>query len=262
MANVSVGKAKDVLADAEETLIAVTTSEKSVMATIQDMNQIHDRMEIISDSTLKLSERSAAIAEIMDTVTDIAEQSNLLAVNAAIEAAKAGDFGRGFGVVAQEIRNLAEQSKGATVNVRSLLSEIQQATTAALLATKQGSIAVEKGVQQSIQTTNTIKELAGKMTRVTQASNQIVLSNQQQLLGTEQITTAMTHINDATNQHVEHLKQIETAVEKLNQVGESLKDMTDHYRIADENVPSELHALHPLRLLTKKAVVTNTRKRV
>lgn len=248
IANVSVGKAKDVLASAEETLSAVTTSEKSVMATIQDMNQIHDRMEIISDSTLKLSERSAAIAEIMDTVTDIAEQSNLLAVNAAIEAAKAGEFGRGFGVVAQEIRNLAEQSKGATVQVRSLLAEIQQATTAALLATEQGSIAVQKGVQQSIQTTNTIKELAGKMTHVTQATNQIVLSNQQQLVGTEQITMAMTHINDATNQHVEHLKQIEAAVEKLNQVGKSLKDMTDNYRITEEIAEVPLHSLHQNRL--------------
>ncbi len=240
-ANVSVDKAKDVLANAEETLRAVTSSEESVMATIQDMNQIRDRMQIISDSILKLSEKGAAIAEIMDTVTDIAEQSNLLAVNAAIEAAKAGEVGRSFGVVAQEIRTLAEQSKGATVQVRSLLADIQQATTAAVLATEQGSKAVHKGVEQSTQTNKTIKELALKMTRVTQATNQIVLSNQQQLIGTEQITIAMGQISEATSQHVEHLKQIEGAVANMNLVGETLKSLTDNYRISeDANMPKKL----------------------
>lgn len=225
-ADISVEKAKDVLANAQETLQAVSSSEKSVTATLEDINQIRDRMQVISDSILKLSEKSLAIAEIMDSVSDIAEQSNLLAVNAAIEAAKAGEAGRSFAVVAQEIRTLAEQSKGATVQVRSLLNEIQGATHAAVLATEQGSKAVAKGVDQSTQTNQTIQELAGKMSRVAQAANQIVLSNQQQRIGTEQITVAITQINEATNQHVEHLKQIESAVDTLNQVGEALKDLT------------------------------------
>lgn len=249
-ANVSVEKAKDVLTNAKETMQAVTSSEASVMATIEDMNQIRERMQIISDSILKLSEKGNAIAEIMDSVNDIAEQSNLLAVNAAIEAVKAGEVGRSFGVVAQEIRTLAEQSKGATVQVRSLLGEIQSATSAAVLATEQGSKAVTKGVSQSVQTSKTIKELTSKMTSVTQATNQIVLSNQQQLIGTEQITVAMTQISEATNQHVDHLKQIETAVANLNQVGGTLKALTDKYRLAEDLAP--LAHMTPLSSSTRR----------
>lgn len=236
-AHVSSEKAKDVLTNAEETLSTVKSSEKSVQSVIEDMNQIRDRMQIISESILKLSEKSLAIAEIMDSVNDIAEQSNLLAVNAAIEAAKAGEQGRSFGVVAQEIRTLAEQSKGATIQVRALLNDIQNATNAAVLATEQGSKAVAKGVEQSNQTTEAIKELAGNMIRVTQSANQIVLSNQQQSVGTEQISIAMSNINESTQQHVDRLKEIEGAVSALNKVSTSLKGLTDQYKLVsiDEN---------------------------
>lgn len=225
-ADISVDKAKDVLSNAQETLQAVSSSERSVTSTLEDIIQMRDRMQVISDSILKLSEKSLAIAEIMDSVSDIAEQSNLLAVNAAIEAAKAGEAGRSFSIVAQEIRTLAEQSKGATVQVRSLLSEIQGATNAAVLATEQGSKAVAKGVDQSTKTNQTIQELTGKMTRVTQAANQIVLSNQQQRVGTEQITVAISQINEAANQHVQHIKQIEEAVDTLNHVADALRVLT------------------------------------
>lgn len=231
-ANISVNKAKDVLANAEETLHTVAVSEQSVMVTIEDMNQIRDRMQIISDRILKLSEKGLAIAAIMDTVNEIAEQSNLLAVNAAIEAAKAGEVG--FSVVAQEMRTLAEQSKGATIQVKALLGDIQHATSEAVLATEQGSKAVAKGVEQSLQTSHAIKELADKMAKVKQAADQIVLSNQEQLIGTEQITIAMSQISDTTNQLVEHLKQIELAVSSLNHVGSSLKGLTDKYRISGD----------------------------
>lgn len=233
-ANISVEKAKDVLSNAEDTLRTVKATEHSVMAAIEDMTQIRERMQTVSDSILKLSEKSLAIAQIIDSVSDIAEQSNLLAVNAAIESAKAGEYGRSFGVVAQEIRTLAEQSKTATVQVKALLGDIQTATNAAVLATEQGSKAVTKGVSQSTETTQNIKELANKMAKVTQATNQIVLSNQQQLIGTEQITVAMSQINEASNEHVGHLRQIEEAVSKLSQVGGSLKGLTDRYRIAEE----------------------------
>lgn len=230
-AQVSAEKAKDVLLSAEETSGVLKASEKSLQTTIEDMGQINQKMKTISEGIIKLSEHSLTIGEIIDSVNDLAEQSNLLAVNAAIEAAKAGEQGKGFGVVAQEIRTLAEQSKAATIQVKAILNDIQNATNAAVLATEQGSKAVDKGVTQSLQTNESMRVLSSSIVQVIQAANQISLSSQQQLIGVDQVTLAMNNINQATKQHVDNMKQIEEAVMGLNSIGSTLKEMTDQYNL-------------------------------
>lgn len=238
-AHISADKAKDVLTNAEETLKIVKNSEKTLQLTIEEMNQIQEKMRIISESIIKLSEHSLTIGEIINTVNNLAEQSNLLAVNAAIEAAKAGDQGKSFGVVAQEIRTLAEQSKEATVQVRSILNDIQNATSAAVLATEQGSKAVSKGVAQSSQMSESIHTLSTSISRVAQAANQITISSQQQLVGVDQVTVAMTNINQASTQHVEHMHQIEDAIGTLNDVAISLHGLVNQYKIAQSNIAEQ-----------------------
>lgn len=227
-------KAKDVLGNSEETLLVVGTCEKLLQNTMDDMKQISEKMHAISEGIVKLSEHSQTIGRIIETVNDLAERSNLLAVNAAIEAAKAGEHGKGFVVVAQEIRTLAEQSKSGTIQVRSILSEIQNYTTAAVLATEQGAKAVAKGVDQSAQTNKAMQTLSSSVTGVTQAANQIAISSQQQFIGVDQMTTAMSNIKEATTQLVDNMKQIESAVSSLNSIGENLKDMTDQYVMTKE----------------------------
>ena len=127
---------------------------------IEVMNRIREQMESIAESIVRLSEQGQTIGEIIATVNDLAEQSNLLAVNAAIEAARAGEQGKGFAVVAQEVKSLAEQSKQATAQVRAILGDIQKATNSAVMATEQGSKAVEAGVAQSTQAGEAIRLLA------------------------------------------------------------------------------------------------------
>ena len=100
----------------------------------------------IADSILALAEQAQAIGEIITAVNDIAEQTNLLALNAAVEAARAGEHGRGFAVVAGEIKSLAEQAKRSTVEIRQILGEIQRATSAAVMATEQGTKQAADGV--------------------------------------------------------------------------------------------------------------------
>lgn len=228
-AQISAEKAKDVLTSAEDTLRVVKESEKSLQSTIADMNQINEKMRTISEGIIKLSELGQTIGEIIDTVNDLAEQSNLLAVNAAIEAAKAGEQGKGFGVVAQEIRTLSEQSKAATIQVRAILNDIQNATSAAVLATEQGSKAVEKGVNQSSQTNESMRALLMSMGHVTQAANQISISSQQQLIGVDQVNLAMNNINEATTQHIDNMQKIENTVNAFNAIGQTLKQITDQY---------------------------------
>lgn len=238
-AHLSDEKAKDVLASAEETLTIVNQSERSLQTTIEDMKQINEKMRSISEGIVKLSEHSQTIGEIIDSVNDLAEQSNLLAVNAAIEAAKAGEHGKSFSVVAQEIRMLAEQSKAATVQVRGILNDIQNATSAAVLATEQGSKAVEKGVRQSAQTNESMQTLSKSITKMTQAANQIAISSQQQFVGIDQASEAMNNINDAATEHVDHMKQIQSAAISLNSVGEALKEITNQYFLSKEENSSK-----------------------
>ena len=114
---------------------AQAVSEETDVLEAEFKQRIREQMEAIAESMVRLSEQGQAIGQIIATVEDLAAQSNLLAVNASIEAAKAGEHGKGFGVVAQEVKSLAEQSKQATNQVRTILSDIQKATTAAVMAT-------------------------------------------------------------------------------------------------------------------------------
>jgi methyl-accepting chemotaxis protein len=195
------------------------------------MKQIRDQMESMAESIVRLSEQSQAIGEIMLTVNDLAEQSNLLAVNASIEAAKAGEQGKGFAVVAQEVRNLADQSKQATAQVRSILGEIQKATNAAVMVTEQGSKAVEAGVQQSGHAGESVQKLSEGIAEAAQAATQIAASSQQQMAGMDQVALAMESIKTASTQNVASTKQTETAAKNINELGRKLKDLVAVYRV-------------------------------
>lgn len=230
-AQIATEKAKNVADVSEEALGTLKNSETTIADTIQWMNRINEGMGTISDSILKLSEHGKMIGEIIDAVNDLAEQSHLLAVNAAIEAAKAGDQGKGFSVVAQEVRSLADQSKQATVQVRNILNDIQNATNAAVMATEQGSKAVSHGLAQSAQTNDSIRSLALGINNVAQAASQISLSSQQQLIGVNQVTIAMSNIKTASDQQVDHMRQIEGGVQGMNAVGKSLKEQVVEYKL-------------------------------
>src|SRR5205823_2563408 len=137
------------------------------------MQRIRNQMTSIAESMMRLSEQSQTIGEIVAAVEDLSEQSNLLAVNAAIEAATAKEHGKGFAVVADEIKHLADQSKEATKQVRTILRDIQKATAAAVLATEEGTKSVEAGVAQSAQAGESIVALVERIDEAAQAATQI-----------------------------------------------------------------------------------------
>jgi methyl-accepting chemotaxis protein len=166
-------------------------------------------------------------------VKELAEQSNLLAINAAIEAAKAGEHGKGFAVVAQEVRHLAEQSKQATVQVRTILQDIQDATHAAVSVTQQGAKVVEVGLQQSLEAGESIQMLSRRLTDTAMAMQQIAASSEQQLLGMEQVSSAMGSIKGASGQNVSGIRQIEDATHELEQIGVTLRQSIERLKIVD-----------------------------
>jgi len=230
-AQVSTQKAKYVFETAQKTVQISQSGKKSMDESFEAMHRIQEQMESIAESIVRLSEQSQAIGEIIATVNDLAEQSNLLAVNAAIEAAKAGEQGKGFAVVAQEVKSLAEQSKQATAQVRTILGDIQKATSGAVMATEQGSKAVEAGVKLSGEVGESIRLLAESIAEAAQAATQIAASAQQQSVGMDQVALAMQNINQASTQNVASTRQAETAAQNLHGLGQKLKQLVEQYRM-------------------------------
>ncbi|ABC76570.1 methyl-accepting chemotaxis protein [Syntrophus aciditrophicus] len=230
-AHLSTQKATHVFDSAQKATEVSQQGRKAIDLAVEGMNFIRTQTDSISESIVKLSERSQAIGEIIATVNDIADQSNLLAVNAAIEAAKAGDQGKGFAVVAQEVRNLAEQSKQATSQVRTILNEVQKAVGEAVMSTEQEIKAVEAGVRQTSEAGNSFRRLSDTIEESAQAATQITASSQQQLVGMDQVVLAITNISQASSQNVAGAKQVETAAQNLHDLGQQLKQLIDRYRL-------------------------------
>jgi CHASE3 domain sensor protein len=222
---VSSRKAKSVSDSAQKVSQVSLAGRKSVEGVVQGMQRIQEQVGAVAESIVRLSEQSQAIGEIITTVNNLAEQSNLLAVNAAIEAAKAGDQGKGFAVVAQEIRSLAEQSKQATAQVRTILSDIQKATSTAVMAAEQSSKAVDVGVERSAEAGESIRQLADSITEAAQAAAQIAASSQQQLVGMDQVALAMGNIDQASAQNVAGTQQVKATAQTLHELGQRLSSL-------------------------------------
>jgi len=227
----STQKARNVADGAQRAFQVSQQGRKSVEDAVQGMSRIREQMETVAESIVSLSEQSQTSGEIIATVNDLAEQSNLLAVNAAIEAAKAGEHGKGFAVVAQEVRSLAEQSKQATAQVRTILNDIQKATNAAVMATEQGSKAVEAGEKQSVEAGEAIRVLSDSIAESASATSQIAASSQQQMVGMDQVALAMENIKDASTMSVGSSQQTEQSAQNLHELGQKLKLLVERFKL-------------------------------
>lgn len=228
----SFAKAQSVAERAQQTQNISHTGQQAVTNTVDSMNQIKERVEGIAENILALSEQTQQIGEITSTVNDIASQSNLLALNASVEAARAGEHGKGFAVVAVEVRNLAEQSKQATAEVKGILNEIQRATNATVMAMEEGTKGVDAGVQLTSQTGKTIQQLASSIAESASAAQQIVASAQQQTTGIEQIALAIKNINQATLQNLASTRQAEKSAQDLSSVARQLEAVVARYKLS------------------------------
>jgi methyl-accepting chemotaxis protein len=224
-------KSRGVSENAQNAALVAEQGYSTVSETMEGINHIKALMETVAESVVLLSEQTQAIGEIITVVNDLAQQSNLLAVNAAIEASKAGEHGKGFSVVAQEIKSLADQSKQATEQVRKILRNIQKATGKSVLAAEQVSKAVEGGVKQTAESGESIRKLAENIGEAAQAAEQIAVSSQQQLVGMEQVAIAMENIKQATQQNLFGTKQVEQAALSLNEFGQKLKEMVSRFKV-------------------------------
>ncbi|MEJ5365774.1 MAG: methyl-accepting chemotaxis protein [Desulfosoma sp.] len=230
-ARLSHDKAKQV-AQRSETLAQTSHEGRQVTDDVlKGLQRIREEMEFVAENVMRLSEQGQSIGDIIDVVRDLADQVNLLSVNAAIEAAKAGDHGKGFAVVAQEMRSLADQSKEATEQVKQILSEIQKATGGAVMAIERGTKAVAAGLDLGQRAGDAIGRLAQGVEEASDSALQIASSSQEQLVGMEQVVLAVQNIREAGVQNTEAARQLEAAVRDLERLSRTLTEIASRLRV-------------------------------
>jgi methyl-accepting chemotaxis protein len=149
---------------------------------------------------LDLGKKSQQIGAVLDIVAELAEQTNIVAINATIEANGAGEAGRRFGVVADEIRKLADRVGTSTKQIRAMIEEVRGAVNTTVMATETGSKTAEAGTQQFAEVTRSLREIAGLVATTTEASREIELSTKQQATAVEQVNVAMVDLAQASRE--------------------------------------------------------------
>lgn len=224
-------RAKQVAAAAETVSSSSLSGLQAVRDTNRTMDGIREQAEAVAENVIRLSEKTQAVGDIISSVNDIAEQSHLLALNASIQAAAAGEHGRTFAVVANEMKNLAAQSKQATVQVRSILGEIQKGINTSVMLTEEAVKRADSGRQQSQVADRTIRQLADNLEESIRAFQQIVAGSGQQQIGFEQVTQAFRNIGIASQETAGSTRQSEKAAANLSALAQQLRGVVGRYRV-------------------------------
>ena len=202
---------------------------RAVDATQAAMERTRREMGNLAEAILALADKGQAIGEVVRSISDIAEQTHVLALNAAIEATRAAEGGRGFTVVAQEVKALADQARQATAEVRKLLGDVQKATQSAVMVAEEGN----KGAQEASglvgKAGEVIRVLGEHVTESARSAAQTVASAGQQATGMAQIRQAMRQINEAATQSMASSRQTEAAAQDLSQLGARLKSIVESF---------------------------------
>ncbi|MCY1040361.1 methyl-accepting chemotaxis protein [Corallococcus sp. bb12-1] len=223
------GRARAVSESARHSEEVGRSGRRAVEEAVSAMGAVRDQVESIASRILALAEQAQAIGDIITTVNDISEQTHMLALNASIEASRAGEHGRGFAVVASEVKALADQSKKATAQVRQILGQIQKATHGAVMTTEEGTKSVSSATRVVTEAGTTIQQLADLLTQASLTAAQIAASANQQATGIGQIRQAMHDVNQATQQGLISSRQTERAMQDINSMGQKLKGLLGEF---------------------------------
>ncbi len=216
---------------ADDSAQAAHAGYDSVGEALEAMEKIRRRVADISGKTLLLGERSQRISEVLNLIKDIAGEIHLLAVNAAIESAAAGEHGKRFAVVASEVRRLAERTRESAEEIKGIVGEIQSATNTSVLATEQGVKEVEIGVSLATRARGSLEQIIQMVDRTTQAIRQITFATQQQQSASEQIVQTMREVAEVTRQAASGMKQSANSVGELNLLADQFKTRIKEFKL-------------------------------
>ena len=205
-------------------------------ATIQGMMRIADRVKETATVVENLGRRSDQIGEIVGTIEDIADQTNLLALNAAIEAARAGEQGRGFAVVADEVRALAERTTTATREIGGMIKLIQNETKVAVASMEQGVAAVTRGTDEAARSGEALQGILRQVDGVTQQLHQIAAAAEEQSATTNEISSHIYAINDVFVNTEHTAKNSSTEAEKLSRLSTDLQEAVGKFKTKESDM--------------------------
>jgi methyl-accepting chemotaxis protein WspA len=212
----------DVASVAESSAVLAGQGQTGLTHMADTMRRVMEAAGSINAKLSVLSDKAANISVVVTTITKVADQTNLLSLNAAIEAEKAGEYGRGFAVVATEIRRLADQTAVATYDIDQMVKDIQSAVVAGVMGMDKFSEEVRRGMQE-------VQQVGAQLSQVIQhvqaLAPRVELVNdgmQAQASGAEQITQALTQLSEAAQQTVDSLRQSGQAIDELNRVAMGL----------------------------------------
>jgi methyl-accepting chemotaxis protein len=185
---------------AAETVATARTGTATVAKGNDAVASVRRQVDLIVTHMLELGKKSQQVGAVLDIVAELAEQTNILAINATIEAAGAGDAGRRFAVVADEIRKLADRVGASTKEIRVIIDDVRGAVNTTVMATEAGSKAVESGAGQVAEMATSFNQIASLVTTTTVAAREIELSTKQQATAVEQVNLAITNVAQATRE--------------------------------------------------------------
>jgi methyl-accepting chemotaxis protein WspA len=221
----------EVSAVADESATLAGSGRAGLSRMEETMRQVMAAAGSINAKLAVLNEKASNINQVVTTITKVADQTNLLSLNAAIEAEKAGEYGRGFAVVASEIRRLADQTAVATYDIEQMVKEIQSAVAAGVMGMDKFSEEVRRGMQE-------VQQVGGELSQIIQQvqvlAPRVELVNegmQAQSTGAEQISQALTQLTEAAQQTVESLRQSSQAVDGLNEVSTGLRASVARFKL-------------------------------
>ena len=214
-----------------QTSASATRGGAVVQETIIGMGRIAERVKLSATTVENLGKRSEQIGEIVGTIEDIADQTNLLALNAAIEAARAGEQGRGFAVVADEVRALAERTTKATKEISTMITAIQNETKSAVRAMEEGVSEVERGTASSEKSGNALEEILIQINEVTTQINQIATAAEEQTATTTEITSNIQQITDVVHRTSRGATETATAASQLSSNALILQDLVGRFKL-------------------------------
>jgi methyl-accepting chemotaxis protein len=211
---------------------AALAGSQVVQKTVSVMGVIAEKVRSAAQTVESLGARSDQIGAIVVTIEDIADQTNLLALNAAIEAARAGEQGRGFAVVADEVRALAERTTRATKEISEMIKSIQAETKGAVLAMEQGNIEVERGTQEASRSGRALEEIIEQINAVSIQTNQIATAAEEQTATTSEISSNMQQITEIVQRSARGADETAAAARELSCMSEELNRVVVQFTVA------------------------------